>query len=74
MGAQLGGALTASLTPAIAKLYGWNSAFHVAAALSVLGALMWLLVDPSRKLVPAQVLDPAKDRSRNSPALPDSRV
>lgn len=50
MGGQLGGALTASLTPAIAKLYGWNSSFHVAAALSVMGALAWLLVDPNRRL------------------------
>ncbi|HEY2120217.1 MAG TPA: MFS transporter [Candidatus Acidoferrum sp.] len=50
MGGQLGGALTASLTPAIAKQYGWNSSFHVAAALSVMGALAWLLVDPNRRL------------------------
>jgi ACS family glucarate transporter-like MFS transporter len=49
MGGQLGGALKASLTPAIAKLYGWNSSFHVAAALSVMGALAWLLVDPNRR-------------------------
>jgi ACS family glucarate transporter-like MFS transporter len=50
MGAQLGGALTASLTPWIADRYGWTASFLVAAALCVLGALTWLLVDPDRKL------------------------
>jgi MFS transporter, ACS family, glucarate transporter len=51
MGAQLGGALTASLTPAIAQQYGWTSAFVVAALLSVAGAFAWLLVDPKRPLI-----------------------
>lgn len=51
MGAQLGGALTASLTPAIAQRYGWTSAFVVAAVLSVAGALAWLLVNPDRPIV-----------------------
>jgi ACS family glucarate transporter-like MFS transporter len=45
MGAQLGGALTASLTPAIAARLGWNASFLVAAALAAAGALAWLLVD-----------------------------
>ncbi len=61
MGAQLGGALTASLTPAIAKQFGWNSSFHVAAGLSVLGALAWLLVDPNRKLAQVPEIIPAKE-------------
>jgi len=51
MGAQLGGALTASLTPWIADRYGWTASFVVAAALCVVGALAWLLVDPERALV-----------------------
>jgi ACS family glucarate transporter-like MFS transporter len=51
MGAQLGGALTASLTPAIAQEYGWTSSFLVAAALSVVGGFAWLLVDPNRPLI-----------------------
>ena len=33
MGAQLGGVLTASLTPWIADRFGWTASFHVAAAL-----------------------------------------
>ena len=50
MGAQLGGALTASLTPAIANRFGWTASFLVAAGLCVLGALSWTIVDPARTL------------------------
>jgi ACS family glucarate transporter-like MFS transporter len=51
MGAQLGGAVTALLTPVIALHLGWTYPFLIAAALSVAGALAWLTVDPSRNLV-----------------------
>jgi ACS family glucarate transporter-like MFS transporter len=44
MGGQLGGALTASLTPAIATKFGWTASFLVAAALCAFGGLAWLLV------------------------------
>jgi ACS family glucarate transporter-like MFS transporter len=50
MGAQLGGASTASLTPLVASRYGWEMSFYVAALLSMMGALAWLLVDPKRRL------------------------
>jgi len=50
MGAQTGGAITASLTPAIAAKYGWTASFLVAVAFCVCGALSWLLVDPCRNL------------------------
>jgi MFS transporter, ACS family, glucarate transporter len=50
MGAQFGGAVTAIATPAIAARFGWTASFLVAAALSLLGALAWLAVDPSRSL------------------------
>jgi ACS family glucarate transporter-like MFS transporter len=43
---QIGGALTASLTPFLASRYGWRSAFFFGAAMAVVGGLMWLLVDP----------------------------
>jgi ACS family glucarate transporter-like MFS transporter len=46
MGGQLGGALTASLTPLIAMHYGWTASFLVAAGLCALGSLTWLAVDP----------------------------
>lgn len=53
MGAQFGGAVTASLTPWIANRFGWTSSFLVAAALCVIGAVCWLLVDPTKTLAPS---------------------
>lgn len=50
MGNQIGGAVTASLTPLIAKHFGWGTSFSVAAALCAVGSLTWLAVDPQRKL------------------------
>ncbi len=44
MGGQIGGAVTTTLTPAIATAFGWTPAFLVAAALCFLGALMWLTI------------------------------
>ena len=49
-GGQLGGALTASLTPWIADRHGWTAAFMFAATLCALGALAWLVVDPEKTL------------------------
>ena len=63
MGAQIGGACTASLTPLIAAHFGWQMSFYVAALLAVLGALAWLIVDPRRSLVTA-----------NASALPDYNI
>ena len=48
MGGQLGGALTASLTAAIADRFGWTASFLVAAALCVAGGLAWLPVRTER--------------------------
>jgi MFS transporter, ACS family, glucarate transporter len=52
MGNQIGGTVTASLTPVLANAFGWPSSFLVAAALCVVGSLAWLLVDPQRVLSP----------------------
>jgi ACS family glucarate transporter-like MFS transporter len=51
MGAQIGGAVTASLTPLIAARYGWNASFRLSAVLALTGAVAWLMVDPDKKLV-----------------------
>jgi ACS family glucarate transporter-like MFS transporter len=48
MGGQIAGALTALLTPLIAKYFGWNTPFFVAAALCCLGAVLWLFIDIDR--------------------------
>jgi MFS transporter, ACS family, glucarate transporter len=50
MGNQIGAALTASLTPWIAARFGWTTSFLVAAGLCVVGAVSWLVVDPTRQL------------------------
>lgn len=50
MGNQLGGMITASLTPWIASRLGWKAPFFVAAALCLGGAAAWLLVDPRNRL------------------------
>jgi MFS transporter, ACS family, glucarate transporter len=54
MGNQIGGAITASLTPLIASHFGWNASFGVAAVLSVLGAFAWSIIDPRRSLFSGQ--------------------
>lgn len=50
MGAQMGSAVTASLTPWIAQRVGWTWAFLVAAILAAAGAIAWLGVDPEARL------------------------
>ena len=52
MGGQIGGAVTASLTPWIAQRFGWTTSFTVAATFAVGGALCWLVVHPERALEP----------------------
>jgi ACS family glucarate transporter-like MFS transporter len=54
MGAQIGGAVTATLTPLIASHFGWAASFGVAASLCATGALAWLLVDPNRQIAPGE--------------------
>jgi len=50
MGAQIGGAVTAQVTPLIAKHFGWTASFLVAAGLCVVGSVAWLFVNPQRTL------------------------
>lgn len=51
MGGQVGGAVTASLTPWLARNFGWTTSFAVAAGFAVIGALCWFFVHPERPLV-----------------------
>jgi ACS family glucarate transporter-like MFS transporter len=51
MGSQLGGVLTASLTPVIANSFGWTASFVVAALVCFVGAVAWIFVDPFYVLV-----------------------
>ncbi|MHB1938389.1 MAG: MFS transporter [Acidobacteriaceae bacterium] len=50
MGGQIGGAVTASLTPWIAQRYGWTTSFAIAAALALFSAACWMTVHPERPL------------------------
>jgi len=50
MGGQIGGAVTASLTPWVAQRFGWTTSFAIAAALAVAGAACWMTVHPERPL------------------------
>jgi ACS family glucarate transporter-like MFS transporter len=50
MGGQIGGAVTASLTPWIAQHFGWTSSFGAASVLAFIGGLCWLVVHPERPL------------------------
>jgi hypothetical protein len=52
MRGQIGGAVTAALTPALAKHYGWTAPFLAAAGLCALGAAAWLVVETNKSLVP----------------------
>jgi MFS transporter, ACS family, glucarate transporter len=51
IGAQVGGAVTASLTPWVAQRFGWTTSFAIAAALAVVGGFLWMTVHPERPLV-----------------------
>ncbi len=47
---QIGGAVTASLTPWVAQRFGWTTSFAIAAALAVAGGVVWVTVHPERPL------------------------
>jgi len=51
MGGQIGGAITASLTPLIASYFGWEVSFVAAAVIALAGALAWLAIDPRRDVL-----------------------
>ena len=45
-GSNVGGLVSPALTPVLAAAIGWENALHVAAALSVVAAFLWLGIDP----------------------------
>lgn len=54
MANQIGGVITASLTPFLAGRYGWSTSFVFAAVLCLGGAFLWLLIDPEQQLAEAE--------------------
>jgi ACS family glucarate transporter-like MFS transporter len=63
MGCQVGGAVTASLTPLIAAHFGWEASFLAATILATLGALAWFSVDPHARLAQIGSSQPRRDLS-----------
>lgn len=53
MANQIGGMITASLTPFLGDRFGWQTGFYVASAVAGLGAISWLLVNPGLALIPS---------------------
>jgi ACS family glucarate transporter-like MFS transporter len=49
MGSNLGGLVSPALTPVLAAWIGWEAALHVAAALAVVAALLWIGVRPGHR-------------------------
>ncbi len=49
-GANLGGALSPTMTPWIADHWGWPVSLLIAALIALAGALMWLRIDPGKGL------------------------
>jgi ACS family glucarate transporter-like MFS transporter len=56
MGSNLGGLVSPALTPVLAAHIGWENALLLAAAISVLGAVMWLGITPA----PPRALTPSR--------------
>ncbi len=50
MGANIGGALSPSLTPWLADQWGWTASLLVAAFIAFCGGVMWLRIDASQAL------------------------
>jgi ACS family glucarate transporter-like MFS transporter len=61
MGGQIGGAVTASLSPLIASHLGWEASFLTAAMLAMFGAVAWLVVNPDARLATIAASQPAAD-------------
>jgi len=49
-GANIGGAISPTLTPWLAHQWGWPVSLGVAAAVAILGGVLWLKIDPGKGL------------------------
>ena len=49
-GANIGGAISPTLTPWLAHHWGWPVSLGVAAAVAIMGGILWLKIDPGKGL------------------------
>lgn len=49
-GANIGGTISPTLTPWLANQWGWPVSLGVAAAVAILGGILWLKIDPGKGL------------------------
>ncbi len=57
MGANLGGAISPTLTPWIAQQWGWPASLGLAAFMALLGGLLWLRINPEERLTRDHPMD-----------------
>jgi len=50
MGANIGGAISPTVTPWIAEQWGWPLSLGTAALVAIIGGLLWLWIDPGKGL------------------------
>lgn len=50
MGANIGGAISPTLTPWLAHRWGWPVSLGVAATIAIVGGLLWFKIDPGKGL------------------------
>jgi ACS family glucarate transporter-like MFS transporter len=50
MGANIGGAVSPTITPWIADQWGWPVSLATAAFIAFLGGILWLNIDPGKGL------------------------
>lgn len=50
MGANIGGAISPTVTPWIAEQWGWPVSLSIAALVALMGGLLWFKIDPGRGL------------------------
>jgi ACS family glucarate transporter-like MFS transporter len=70
MAGQIGGAVTASLTPVLAQHFGWTTSFAAGAVLAVIAALCWVTVHPE---VPLAINGPAVPAQSYPPSMAQSQ-
>lgn len=71
-GGNFGGALAAVLTPWIVSEIGWIGAFAVASLFAVVGSVLWMGVDPTKRVVTGQGLQSANPPPLSSATLKGS--